>query len=103
EIGRPAAPSVPLVTRLAAAWPNPFQRSTTLSLELANRGPVELSIYSVDGRLVKTLAHGEFEPGVYQWSWSGDDGRGGTAAAGIYFVRLSTREAKVTRRLVCIR
>src|SRR5262249_55201723 len=47
--------ALPTVTVLAPAAPNPFQRATTLSFDLARAGPVELALFSVDGRRVRTL------------------------------------------------
>jgi YVTN family beta-propeller protein len=94
---------LPARTELAAARPNPFQGSTELHFALARGGPVELVVYAVDGRRVKTLVHETREPGEYQVSWDGTDDAGHVSATGMYFARLSAPGARVTRSLIRIR
>src|SRR4030095_3137715 len=55
----------PTGTMLSGAYPNPFETSTTLSLPLAQAGPVTLAVYGVDGRKVRTLASGRWEAGIH--------------------------------------
>jgi len=88
------------VTELAPATPNPAARHAVLRYSLASRGPVDLSVYSVDGRRVKTIMHATQEAGRYRFPWNGTDDQGNLARAGIYFVRLNAGNAHFTRRLV---
>ena len=69
------APSV-AATQLGLATPTPFRERTRVAYSLATRGTVQLSILSVDGRLVRTLAAGEQEPGNYHIEWNGRDDQG---------------------------
>jgi hypothetical protein len=75
---------VPTVTRLAFAQPNPFRGNATLAFSLAQGGRVELAIYSVDGRLVRTLVSEVREPGEYREVWGGRDDAGNPMSAGLY-------------------
>jgi hypothetical protein len=103
-IGMPVAvPPSPLSTSLARPEPNPFHAGVVLSAELAAPGPLGVAIYSADGRRVKTLAQGRYQPGSYRWIWNGGDERGAQAAPGLYFVRMTTQEGISTRRLVYLR
>ncbi len=99
---RAVAPPVPTVTRLAGAMPNPFHGSTRLAFDLAQRGAVELAIFSVDGRRVRTLVSGTLEPGAYRPEWDGRDERGGPAAAGVYYVRLVAGGRRMVCRIVAL-
>jgi hypothetical protein len=56
------AEALPTKSTLDLASPNPFRGSSTLNFALAARGRVELAIYSVDGRRVRTLVRGERGP-----------------------------------------
>ncbi len=94
---------LPTVTSLSAPRPSPFISSTNLSFALAVRGHAELTIFSVDGRRVRTLANRDFEPGAYQMRWDGRGDSGGRAGAGVYFVRLSTPEGAFHRTLVLLK
>jgi len=96
---RPSAPIVPLTTRLGFARPNPFLETVTLGLSLARTGPVELAIYGVDGRKVRTLVQETREAGEYEEVWDGRDDQGGPAGAGVYYARLVTSQGRFTRRV----
>lgn len=94
---------VPTTIALAPAMPNPFAISTTLSFSLAKPGPVELAIYSVDGRRMATLEDGTMAAGPHTVRWSGTDSSGKSVRPGVYFARLRSAEGRFTRTLVLIR
>ena len=87
-------------TGLAMSRPSPFRESTTLEYTLATAGPVQLAIYGIDGRRIRTLVGGTSEPGMFRVGWDGRDESGHPAAAGMYYARLTTAEGKFTRTLV---
>ena len=85
----PAAVQVPSrITALAwrAAWPNPFARRTTVKLAVPGAAEGAVRVYDVQGKEIRTLAQGRFEPGEHAIEWDGRDASGAMAAAGIYFV-----------------
>ena len=92
----------PSATALLPAIPNPFRNLSTLGFSLAQRGPVELAIYSVDGRRVKTLVRETRDPGVYRVSWNGTDDRGAQVRPGLFFARLMTSQGRFTRTVVLV-
>ena len=93
---------LPTETALSRVAPNPFQRTTTLSFDLAQAGRVELSLFSVDGRRVRTLVDGVREAGQYQLAWDGRDGAGNAAAPGIYYVRFVSGARRFSRQIVLL-
>ena len=48
---------------------------------------VEVGVYNVAGRLVKTLASGSQPQGTYTVSWNGTDEAGVRMAPGVYFLK----------------
>jgi len=86
------------VGRLALypASPNPFGGSAKISFAMPARGHAELSVYSVDGRLVRTLVSGEAGPGQVDLTWDGRDNSGSRVGNGLYLMRLTA--AGETRR-----
>jgi PKD repeat protein len=77
---------------LVVASPNPFNPETSISYTVRNDGPVTLKIYSIDGRLVRTLKQGEATvPGTHEVTWNGTDNNGRHVSSGIYFVKTSQR------------
>jgi len=97
------APVVPLVTQLAHAKPNPFSQTATLSFSLAQGGPVEVAIYSVNGRRVRTLAHEVREAGEYTLVWDGRDDGGSAMSAGVYYAHLVTAQGRFSRTLTYLK
>jgi hypothetical protein len=91
------APIVPLATQLSFARPNPFRQKVNIPFSLSAGGAVNLVIYSVDGRRVRTLVNETREPGEYTVIWDGRDENGSVAMAGVYYVRLITPQGRFTR------
>ncbi len=91
-------PELPVATSLAPAAPNPFAGRTVLAYALAQDGPVELAIYSVDGRKVATLVHETKAAGEYRQTWEGAGMR-----PGLYYARLVTPQGRFTRTLVLMK
>ncbi len=94
---------IPEATRLLPAWPNPFNPSTSIPFELSAGGHVELSIYDVSGRLVRTVCSMRFDAGAHSTAWDGRDGSGRQVSSGVYFCRLKTGIYTATSRLVLLR
>jgi len=95
--GRPLTAS----TALLAPTPNPTVGAVTLVFTLAVPGSVDLAIYSVTGRRVRTLLDGQRDAGSHSLTWAGDDDARRPVAPGIYYARLTIRGGpRFTRRLV---
>jgi hypothetical protein len=91
---------LPRALAIAGVAPNPFNPQTTIWYDLPRRGPVNLALYDLRGRLVRTLVDGIREPGRHAAVWDGRDHAGGVAAAGVYFVRVRSGDGEVTRKVL---
>lgn len=76
------------VSGLTAVAPNPFNPSTTVRFNLAADGPATLQVFDLSGRLVRSLAGGEYTAGEHAVTWDGRRDDGAVAASGMYFVHL---------------
>jgi hypothetical protein len=94
---------VPRATALLPNIPNPFNPTTRLAFTLAARGPVELSIYTVGGRLVRPLVRDVREPGFYEVTWNGAGENGRQLSSGVYYARLVTGDAVRSRALMLVK
>ncbi len=94
---------LPLVSRLHPNYPNPFNPRTTIKFDLKQSGPVDLAVFDVAGRLVKRLVREDVAAGIHETIWEGTDTGGRTAAAGVYFFRLKTRDTIDTKRMTLIK
>jgi flagellar hook assembly protein FlgD len=74
-----------------------------VSFALARPGRVELLVFDLMGRQVRTLARGPMTAGSQRRVWDGRRTDGSDAPAGVYFVRLVTPGGHWTRTLVRIR
>jgi len=76
------------VALLNRAVPNPFANSTSFAYQVPDGGAaVEIGVYNVAGRLVKSLASGTQSAGRQAVTWDGTDSAGIQMARGIYFLR----------------
>jgi hypothetical protein len=89
--------------KLSQNYPNPFNPITTIQYQIPMRSMVNLSVFDVSGRLIRTLVNEYNEPGAYAAPWDGKDGRGVSAASGIYFYKLQAGSYADTKRLVLLR
>ena len=69
------------------ASPNPFNPETAVTYELKNPGPVTVRVYSLEGRLVKTLVSEYATAGSHEVRWNGTDDNGRAMPSGVYFVK----------------
>jgi len=88
---------------LYANLPNPFMGETMISYAVPVEAWVSLKIYDVSGRLVRTLVNRVVRPGIYRLYWRGEDDSGRRCASGVYFLRMSTKDYKKTRKMVMLR
>ncbi|HKI83984.1 MAG TPA: FlgD immunoglobulin-like domain containing protein, partial [Candidatus Krumholzibacteria bacterium] len=102
ELSHEQTPAIsrPLVTTLRPNYPNPFNPSTSIAFDLAQSGPVSLKIYSVSGRLVRTLVDELRPAGSFVEVWNGIDDTGRGVASGSYLVRLHTLDGSQVQRMI---
>ncbi len=93
---------LPTVVSMSQNAPNPFGASTGISYALPTDCEVLLQVYSVGGRLVRTLVDGMQPAGKWSVAWDGMDGSERPVANGVYFYLLRTGEKTVTKRMVLI-
>ena len=88
--------------RLFQNRPNPFTPVTQIGFELAEAGRVELGIYSVDGRLIRTLLDEERVAGSHEATWDGRDAEGQKVAGGVYLYKLAAPGIVESRRMILL-
>lgn len=83
------------------ARPNPCPSGpVSLSLGLPRAGPMRLEVFALQGGRVRELANAVAATGRSTVVWDGRDDHGRTVPAGVYFVRLTTRDGIGIARLV---
>ncbi len=89
--------------RLHQNYPNPFNPTTNIGFTISDFGFVELSIYDISGRLVKTLMNESRQAGEYSVQWDATNAVGEKVASGVYFYRLKAGSFVETRKMLLIR
>ncbi len=89
--------------QLQQNYPNPFNPSTTIYYSVAQPGKVELMIFDMLGRKVRTLVH-DFQPtGAYTVRWNGRDAAGTRLASGSYVYELKIGGFVSTKRMLMLK
>ncbi|MTI29567.1 T9SS type A sorting domain-containing protein, partial [Xanthovirga aplysinae] len=70
------------------AYPNPFSESTTIVFELPEELPVQLTVFDMMGKHIKTLINGELGTGKHEVSWQRNGKETSRVPRGIYLVKL---------------
>ena len=81
--GTPAPLAVPAEFRVIGNYPNPFNPSTRIVFDLSDATDITVNVFDVNGRLVQTLAAGEFEAGRQEVTF---DASG--LPSGVYFAQI---------------
>ena len=97
SVGDPVA-----VDFLAPPTPNPFRGQASFRFGLARSGEVQLDLFDVSGRRVRSLASGMLAAGEHFTAWDGRDQHGNAVKPGVFFVRLTTPSRTFTTRMVSL-
>jgi hypothetical protein len=106
--GTPSAAPLPAadITGLRAT-PNPFNPRTTITFEVApsavESADADVTVHSLDGRMVRRLWSGTLTPGTWAGEWDGRDDAGRDVAAGIYLVRARAGDSFTGGRVALVR
>ena len=95
----------PKETTLLPNYPNPFNPETWIPYQLAASADVSISIYSADGKLIRTLDLGHRSVGIYESRsraayWDGRNEVGEPVASGVYFYTLTAGDFTATRKML---
>ena len=88
---------------LAAPRPNPFSSRTAIRYLAPREGRMEIVVFDVTGRRVRTLLDATIQPGAHEIAWDGRDESGRLVATGVYFGRFRMEGLVQTRRLILVR
>ena len=71
-----------------SVFPNPAgARTASAVFTVPADGPVDVGVFDLQGRLVRTLLDGKISAGTHTFLWDGNDQAGEVVAGGVYFVR----------------
>jgi hypothetical protein len=101
----PPAAIMPLVLELGLPHPNPAHDALQLEFGVPveqNGAALELAVYDLAGRRVRTIVQGVARGGRNEAGWDMRDARGARAPGGVYLVRLIAGGRALTRKVVVL-
>lgn len=96
-------PTLPKYWVLHQNYPNPFNPLTRIRFEMPLAAPVRVSIYNLNGGLVRVLMDGPLQAGQHSYSWDGLGIDGSVVDSGIYFYRVESGDFANTRKMTLLR
>jgi hypothetical protein len=94
-------PSVDVVS--LDTYPNPFNPSVRIEYGVPSPARVLVQIWSVGGRLIRTVEDAERSMGMYAAEWNGKDEAGRDVSSGLYFCRLTVGKEVLTKKLMLLK
>ena len=95
--------SIPLQYILRQNYPNPFNPVTSLRYDLPNDGLVNITIYDMMGRIVKTLVNSSQTAGFKSVQWNATNNRNEPVSAGLYLYKIQAGEFRQTKKMVLLK
>jgi hypothetical protein len=94
---------LPEVFALHQNYPNPFNPTTTLKYDLPEDAMVNITIYDMMGRVVKTMVNSEQNAGFKSVRWNATNDNGSPASAGLYLYTIQAGEFRQTKKMVLLK
>ena len=93
----------PVIFKLNNCYPNPFNPVTTLRYDIPENGLVNITIYDMLGRQVKTLVNQTQDAGYRSVIWNATNDYGKPVSAGIYLYQIQAGEYIQTKKMVLLK
>ena len=84
-------------------YPNPFNPVTTLRYDLPEDALVNITIYDIMGRIVRTLINSQQNAGFKSIQWNATNDAGSPLSAGLYLYKIQADNFVQTRKMVLLK
>ena len=93
----------PVIFKLNNCYPNPFNPVTTLRYDIPENGLVNITIYDMMGRQVKTLINGSQTAGYKTIQWNATNNVGQPVSAGLYLYTIQAGDFRETKKMILLK
>jgi len=94
---------LPKIINLDQNYPNPFNPITTLTYYLPEDALVNITIYDMMGRVVKTMVNTQQNAGFKSVRWNATNDKGSPVSAGLYLYMIQAGEFRQTKKMVLLK
>jgi hypothetical protein len=84
-------------------YPNPFNPSTTIQYSVPKAGDVEVRIFDIQGRLVRSLSKNYQQAGTHALVWDSRNNSGTIVTSGTYLCQVLFNGTALVKKLVLIK
>ena len=84
-------------------YPNPFNPITSLKYDLPEAGLVNITIYNMMGKIIKTLVNGYQTAGFKSVQWNATNHKNEPVSAGLYLYTIQAEEFRQTKKMVLLK
>jgi len=95
--------SLPEVFAIHQNYPNPFNPVTTLRYELPENNLVNITIYDILGREVRTMVNTTQDAGYKSVIWNATNDYGKPVSAGVYLYQIQAGDFIQTKKMVLLK
>lgn len=88
----------PSTYSLSQNYPNPFNPSTVINYQLPKAGDVNITVYDLSGKEVKSLVNGKQEAGFYSVNLNAS-----SLSSGVYFYTIRTNDFTNTKSMLLVK
>ncbi|MCB0285706.1 MAG: T9SS type A sorting domain-containing protein [Calditrichaeota bacterium] len=99
----PSESGFPESFALLHGYPNPFNGSVQLAVNIPQRADYQLTIFDINGRKVRTLHNGNLPSGERNFQWNAIDETGKNVSSGIYLAVLQSRSSIQKLKIVYVK
>lgn len=79
------------------------REQTVVQVDMPREGALNVFVMTLDGNIVKRLAHGRTLAGTHYFRWDGTNNAGNPVARGLYFVRVTGPGIDETRKVLTVK
>jgi hypothetical protein len=98
-----AIDQVPAQFGLSEGYPNPFNPTTRITVDVPHDASVDIAIYNLEGQKIRTLAAGMTAAGSHTIEWNGLNDNGIAMPSGTYFVQMHSEGFSAVRKLLMMK
>jgi len=94
---------IPKEFALYENYPNPFNPTTQIAVDLPEAATTELTVWNIMGQKVATLYSGDLNAGHHILNFDGRDKNGNQLSSGMYFYRVTAGKYNATKKMTLMK
>ncbi|MEA1986078.1 MAG: T9SS type A sorting domain-containing protein [Candidatus Marinimicrobia bacterium] len=90
--------NIPESFKLYPPYPNPFNPTCTIQLDIPENDNLRIIAYDINGRKVSEIYNGSIQPGKYKFNWNAMN-----FSSGIYFIKVITNKNNFSKKIMLLK